>query len=168
MFKRALVSTSDKTGLVEFLKPLADGGCEIVSTGGTSKYLKENGIKVREVAEVTGFPEMMDGRIRTLHPKIHMGLLARSFVPEDFEILKEHDVTPFDLVVVNLYPFAEAYNKGFRGQELIEQIDIGGPSLLGAAASYERRLTVVCDPADYGENSSRDKPDEKESIKISC
>jgi len=149
MFKRALVSTSDKTGLVEFLKPLAENGCEIVSTGGTSKFLKENGIKVREVSEVTGFPEMMDGRVRTLHPKIHMGLLARSFVPEDFELLKEHGVEPFDLVVVNLYPFAEAYNKGLRGQELIEQIDIGGPSLLRAAAKSHERLTVVCDPEDY-------------------
>jgi len=160
MFKRALVSTSDKRGLVEFLKPLADSGCEIVSTGGTSKFLRDNGIKVKEVAEATGFPEMMDGRIRTLHPKIHMGLLARSFVPEDFEILKEHGVTPFDLVVVNLYPFAEAYNKGLRGQELIEQIDIGGPSLLRAAAKSHERLTVVCDPADYSEVASQ-KLDEK-------
>src|SRR5271170_6280093 len=132
MFKRALVSTSDISGLIEFLGPLAESGCEIVSTGGTSKFLKENGIKVKEVAEVTGFPEMMDGRLRTLHPKIHMGLLARSFVPEDMVLLKEHGVTPFDLVVVNLYPFADAYNKGFRGAELIEQIDIGGPSLLRA------------------------------------
>jgi phosphoribosylaminoimidazolecarboxamide formyltransferase / IMP cyclohydrolase len=149
MFKRALVSTSDKTGLVEFIKPLAESGCEIVSTGGTSKFLRENGIKVKEVADVTGFPEMMDGRIRTLHPYIHMGLLARSFVPEDFEILKEHKVTAFDLVVVNLYPFAEAYNKGLKGQELIEQIDIGGPSMLRAAAKSHERLAVVCDPADY-------------------
>src|SRR5256885_10275703 len=101
MFKRALVSTSDKTGLLEFLKPLADQGCEIISTGGTSKYLRENGLQVTEVAEVTGFPEMMDGRVRTLHPKIHMGLLARSHVKEDMALLKEHGVTPFDLVVVN-------------------------------------------------------------------
>jgi len=149
MFKRALVSTSDITGLIEFLKPLAQSGCEIVSTGGTSRFLKENGIRVKEVAEVTGFPEMMDGRIRTLHPKIHMGLLARSFVPEDFDLLKEHGVIPFDLVVVNLYPFAEAYNKGLRDQDLIEQIDIGGPSLLRAAAKSHERLTVVCDPEDY-------------------
>jgi phosphoribosylaminoimidazolecarboxamide formyltransferase/IMP cyclohydrolase len=149
MFKRALVSTSDKTGLLEFLMPLFKGGCEIVSTGGTSKFLRENGIQVKEVGEVTGFPEMMDGRVRTLHPKIHMGLLARSFVPEDMELLREYGVTPFDLVIVNLYPFAEAYNKGLRGGELIEQIDIGGPSLLRAAAKSHERLTVLCDPADY-------------------
>jgi len=149
MFKRALVSTSDKTGLLEFLTPIFKMGCEIVSTGGTSKFLRENGIKVKEVGEVTGFPEMMDGRVRTLHPKIHMGLLARSYVPEDMELLKEHKVEPFDLVIVNLYPFAEAYGKGLRGKELIEQIDIGGPSLLRAAAKSYERLTVVCDPADY-------------------
>jgi phosphoribosylaminoimidazolecarboxamide formyltransferase/IMP cyclohydrolase len=149
MFKRALVSTSDKTGLVDFLRPLYRSGCEIVSTGGTSKFLRENGIEVKEVGDVTGFPEMMDGRVRTLHPKIHMGLLARSFVPEDFKLLKEHGVKPFDLVVVNLYPFTKAFNKGLRGQELIEQIDIGGPSLLRAAAKSYERLTVVCDPADY-------------------
>ena len=149
MFKRALISTSDKTGLIEFVRPLFEDGCEIVSTGGTSKYLRENEIKVTEVAEATGFPEMMDGRIRTLHPKIHMGLLARSYVPEDQKILQEYGVKPFDLVVVNLYPFAEAYNKGLRGKELIEQIDIGGPSLLRAAAKSFERLTVVCDPSDY-------------------
>lgn len=155
IFKRALVSTSDKTGLVDFLQPLSKSGCEIVSTGGTSKYLRENGIPVKEVAEVTGFPEVMDGRVRTLHPKIHMGLLARSFVPEDFKLLKEHGVTPFDLVVVNLYPFAQALAKGLEGDELIEQIDIGGPSLLRAAAKSFERLTVVCEPTDYKEILSR-------------
>jgi phosphoribosylaminoimidazolecarboxamide formyltransferase / IMP cyclohydrolase len=149
MFKRALVSVSDKTGLAEFLRPLADSGCEIVSTGGTSKFLREKGLTIREVGDVTGFPECMDGRVRTLHPKIHMGLLARSFVPEDMELLKEHGVAPFDLVVVNLYPFEQSYKKGLKGQDLIEQIDIGGPSLLRAAAKSFERVTVTCDPADY-------------------
>ncbi|MDZ4675879.1 MAG: bifunctional phosphoribosylaminoimidazolecarboxamide formyltransferase/IMP cyclohydrolase [Oligoflexia bacterium] len=149
MFKRALVSTSNKTGLIEFIKPLVEQGCDIVSTGGTSKFLRDHGIKVLEVADVTGFPEMMDGRIRTLHPYIHMGLLARGFVPEDAKILKEHGVKPFDLVVVNLYPFEESYKKNLKGQELIEQIDIGGPSMLRAAAKSFERLTVVCDPSDY-------------------
>jgi phosphoribosylaminoimidazolecarboxamide formyltransferase/IMP cyclohydrolase len=171
MFKRALVSTSDKTGLLEFLSPLFKNGCEIVSTGGTSKFLRENGIKVKEVGEVTGFPEMMDGRVRTLHPKIHMGLLARSFVPEDMALLKEHGVTPFDLVVVNLYPFAQAYNKGLRGQELIEQIDIGGPSLLRAAAKSYERLTVVCDPDDYktlGQLASENKITEDTRLQLAA
>ncbi len=149
MFKRALVSTSDKTGLIELLKPLVKAGCKIVSTGGTSKYLRDNSIPVTEVSEVTGFPEMMDGRVRTLHPKIHMGLLARSHVVEDMKLLKEYDVEPFDLVVVNLYPFEQAYKKSVRGPELIEQIDIGGPSLLRAAAKSFERITVVCDPTDY-------------------
>ncbi len=150
-FKRALVSTSNKDGLVEFLKPLVDAGLEVVSTGGTSKFLRDHGIKVTEVADVTGFPEMMDGRVRTLHPFIHMGLLARSYVPEDFELLKSSGVTPFDLVVVNLYPFAEAVKKNLRDLELIDQIDVGGPSMLRAAAKSFERLTVVCDPADYAE-----------------
>lgn len=149
MFKRVLVSVSDKTGLAVFLKPLAENGAEIVSTGGTAKFLISHGIKVTEVSEVTGFPEMMDGRVRTLHPKIHMALLARSFVPDDMKILKDYGVEPFDLVVVNLYPFEEAYKKGLRGKDLIEQIDIGGPSMLRAAAKSFERVTVVCDPDDY-------------------
>ncbi|MBK9294628.1 MAG: bifunctional phosphoribosylaminoimidazolecarboxamide formyltransferase/IMP cyclohydrolase [Oligoflexia bacterium] len=155
MFKRALVSTSNKEGLIDFLRPLVASGMQVVSTGGTSQYLKKNGINVTEVFEVTGFPEMMDGRVRTLHPYIHMGLLARSFVPEDFEILKKHKVEPFDLVVVNLYPFEEAYKKNLKGHELIEQIDIGGPSLLRAAAKSFERITVVCDPSDYAEILNR-------------
>jgi len=148
-FRRALVSTSDKTGLVEFLKPLVQNGMEVVSTGGTSKFLREHGISVKEVAEVTGFPEVMDGRVRTLHPKIHMALLARSHVASDMELLKREKVAPFDLVVVNLYPFEQAFKKGFKGDELIEQIDIGGPSLLRAASKSHERITVVCDPRDY-------------------
>ena len=151
MFKRALVSTSDKTGLVEFLQPLVASGCEVVSTGGTSQFLRKNGLKVTEVSEVTGFPEVMDGRVRTLHPHIHMGLLARSEVSEDWELLEKHGVKSFDLVVVNLYPFEESFKRGLRGAELIEQIDIGGPSLLRASAKSHERVTVVCDPQDYSQ-----------------
>ncbi len=149
MFKNALVSTSDKNGLVEFLRPLAAQGCRIVSTGGTSKYLKENKIPVVEVSEQTGFPEVMDGRVRTLHPSIHMPLLARLNVKEDVELLKKNKLEPFDLVIVNLYPFADALKKNLPQDELIEFIDIGGPSLLRAASKNFDRIAVVCDPKDY-------------------
>lgn len=149
MFKNALISTSDKNGLLEFVKPLADRGMRVVSTGGTSKFLRENKIKVIEVAEQTGFPEVMDGRVRTLHPSIHMPLLARQNVAEDMALLKENNLEPFDLVIVNLYPFADALKKGVHGEELIEFIDIGGPSLLRAAAKNMDRIAVVCDPSDY-------------------
>ena len=149
MFKNALVSTSDKNGLVEFLRPLAAQGCRIVSTGGTSKYLKENKISVVEVSEQTGFPEVMDGRVRTLHPSIHMPLLARLNVKEDVELLKQNNLEPFDLVIVNLYPFAAALHKNLPEDELIEYIDIGGPSLLRAASKNFDRIAVVCDPKDY-------------------
>ncbi|MCM2282418.1 MAG: bifunctional phosphoribosylaminoimidazolecarboxamide formyltransferase/IMP cyclohydrolase [Bdellovibrionaceae bacterium] len=149
MFKNALVSTSDKTGLIEFLRPLVANGLRVVSTGGTSKYLRDNGLPVVEVAEQTGFPEVMDGRVRTLHPKIHMALLARSRVREDMELLNENGLEPFDLVLVNLYPFEDALARGVNGDELIEYIDIGGPSLLRAAAKSHERIAVVCDPQDY-------------------
>lgn len=149
MFKNALVSVSDKTGLLEFIKPLASRGMRVVSTGGTSKYLRENGVEVVEVSRQNGFPEVMDGRVRTLHPNIHMALLARSSVPEDMALLREHGLEPFDLVVVNLYPFEDALARGVAGDELIEFIDIGGPSLLRASAKSHERITVVCDPGDY-------------------
>lgn len=149
MFKNALVSTSNKDGLLEFLKPLVAQGLRVVSTGGTSKYLRENGIPVVEVAEQTGFPEVMDGRVRTLHPSIHMPLLARANVAEDMQLLKANGLAPFDLVIVNLYPFEEASKKDLPEDELIEFIDIGGPSLLRAASKNFERIAVVCDPADY-------------------
>lgn len=149
MFKNALVSTSNKDGLVEFLRPFVAGGMRVVSTGGTSKYLRENGIEVVEVAAQTGFPEVMDGRVRTLHPNIHMPLLARAGVAEDMHLLKTHGLEPFDLVVVNLYPFEEAAAKNLPDDELIEFIDIGGPSLLRAAAKNHERIAVVCEPEDY-------------------
>lgn len=149
MFKQALVSTSDKRGLDVLAKWLNSQGCKIISTGGTSKFIRNLGIPVVEVGELTGFPEMMDGRVRTLHPYVHMGLLARSFVPGDFELLKEHGISPFDLVIVNLYPFEKAWQSGKKGADLIEEIDVGGPTMLRAAAKSYERLTVVCDPDDY-------------------
>lgn len=140
-FRNALVSVSDKTGLIDFIKPLAEKGMRVVSTGGTAKYLSENGIDVIQVSHQTGFPEVMDGRVKTLHPKIHMALLARSYEPRDQEVLEEYDIEPFDLVVGNLYPF--------EAEPDIENIDVGGPSFLRAAAKSHERIAVVCDPKDY-------------------
>lgn len=148
-FKCALVSVSDKTGLVEFLRPLVGQGLKVVSTGGTAEHLKKNGISVQEVSESTGFPEVMDGRVKTLHPRVHMRLLARSYVAEDFSLLREQGLEPFDLVLVNLYPFEEKLSLGLSESEQIEFIDIGGPSLLRAAAKSFERLAVICDPCDY-------------------
>lgn len=148
-FSNALVSVSDKTGLKEFLKPLVANGLRVVSTGGTAKYLKENGIKVVEVSEQTGFPEVMDGRVRTLHPKIHMALLARQENAQDMALLKEYSLEPFDLVIGNLYPFASHKDLNLPERELAEYIDIGGPALLRAAAKNYEHTTVICDPSDY-------------------
>lgn len=142
-FRNALVSVSDKSGLIEFIKPLADAGMRVVSTGGTAKFLSENGVEVIQVSHQTGFPEVMDGRVKTLHPKIHMALLARSYEPRDQEVLEEYDVEPFDLVVGNLYPF--------EAEPDIENIDVGGPSFLRAAAKSHERIAVICDPKDYGQ-----------------
>lgn len=149
MFKRALVSVSDKTGLFEFLKPLVDMGLRIVSTGGTAQFLREKGLLVTDVSEVTQFPEVMDGRVKTLHPKIHMGLLARAGNASDIEVLSRFETEMFDLVVVNLYPFEESLKKNLSQSEMIEKIDIGGPSMLRSAAKSFQRITVVCDPSDY-------------------
>ncbi len=149
MFKYGLVSVSDKTGLLEFLKPLVEKGLRVVSTGGTADLLKKSGIPVVHVSEVTGFPEVMDGRVRTLNPRIHMSLLARQYDKGDMDLLKEHKLEPFDLVVGNLYPFEEALKENLDARELMEYIDIGGPCLLRAAAKSYETITVVCDPADY-------------------
>ena len=149
MFKNALISVSDKTGLVEFVKPLAAKGMRIVSSGGTARHLKEAGLDVVEVSEQTGFPEVMDGRVKTLHPNIHMALLARQGNNEDSKILKDNGLQEFDLVVVNLYPFKEALKKNLPENEQVEFIDIGGPSMLRAAAKNFERIAVVTDPNDY-------------------
>lgn len=149
MFKNALISCANKEGLVEFVKPLAAGGMRIVSTGGTAKTLREAGVEVHSVSDQTGFPEVMDGRVKTLHPNIHMALLARDHKPEDLETLKQNGLQPFDLVVGNLYAFEDALTRNLDDRELTEFIDIGGPSFLRASAKSYERITVVCDPADY-------------------
>jgi phosphoribosylaminoimidazolecarboxamide formyltransferase / IMP cyclohydrolase len=148
-FRNALVSVSDKTGLVDFLKPYVAQGLRVVSTGGTLKHLKENGIAAIDIADQTGFPEVMDGRVKTLHPRVHMALLARDGNAEDQALLAKEKLAPFDLLIVNLYPFEEARAKGAEGDELIEFIDIGGPSMLRSAAKNHARIAVVADPKDY-------------------
>ena len=147
---RALLSVSDKTGLVPFARGLADRGWELVSTGGTARALAEAGLAVVGVSDVTGFPEMMDGRVKTLHPRVHAGILARRHVAADREALDAHAITPIDLVVVNLYPFARAAaRREIEFDHLIEEIDIGGPSMVRAAAKNFHDVLVVVDPADY-------------------
>ena len=148
--RRAILSVSDKTGLVAFAKSLTKRGFELVSTGGTAKALSDAGLAVTNVSDVTGFPEMMDGRVKTLHPKIHGGILARRDHAEDLERAAEHGIGLIDLVVVNLYPFVETAAKpGIAFDELIEQIDIGGPSLVRAAAKNFRDVLIVVSPNDY-------------------
>lgn len=150
MKKRALISVSDKTGIVELAKGLAKAGLEIVSTGGTKKALDEAGVATISIDEVTGFPEMMDGRVKTLHPLIHGGLLGRRDLATHMDAMKEHDITPIDVVVVNLYPFKETILKpDVTEEDAIENIDIGGPSMLRSAAKNHASVTVVVDPKDY-------------------
>lgn len=147
---RALISVSDKTGIVEFAKGLADMGVEIISTGGTHKKLEEAGIKVTGVSDITGFPECLDGRVKTLHPAVHGGLLARRDVPAHMEQLKELGITPIDIVAINLYPFKETIMKpDVTLADAIENIDIGGPTMLRSAAKNHKDVMVICDPADY-------------------
>ncbi|HID60589.1 MAG TPA: bifunctional phosphoribosylaminoimidazolecarboxamide formyltransferase/IMP cyclohydrolase, partial [Hadesarchaea archaeon] len=148
---RALISVSDKAGVVELAKGLQKLGIEIISTGGTAKVLKENGVKVKDVSEVTGFPEMLGGRVKTLHPKIHGGILAVREKNKHMQELKERGIQPIDLVVVNLYPFEETINRTDEIDEVIENIDIGGPAMLRSAAKNYRNVAVVVDPADYTE-----------------
>jgi phosphoribosylaminoimidazolecarboxamide formyltransferase/IMP cyclohydrolase len=148
--KRALISVSDKTGLVQFAKDLAQLGVEIISTGGTHKQLIEAGVEVTGISEVTGFPEILDGRVKTLHPRIHSGLLAVRDKEEHQQQLAEHDIEPIDLVVVNLYPFAETIAKAdVTFSDAIENIDIGGPSMLRSAAKNHAYVTVIVDGGDY-------------------
>ncbi len=148
VIKRALISVSDKTGIVDFARELASRGVEILSTGGTARLLGENGVQVIEVSDYTGFPEMMDGRVKTLHPKIHGGILGRRGT--DDRVMAEHDIPPLDLVVVNLYPFeATVARPDCDTPTAIENIDIGGPTLLRAAAKNYAAVTVVVDSADY-------------------
>lgn len=150
MKKRALISVSDKTGILEFAKELMTTGFEIISTGGTKKALEEAGIATLGIEEVTGFPEMMDGRVKTLHPLIHGGLLGRRDLQTHLDAMAEHGITPIDVVVVNLYPFKETISKTDVAEaDAIENIDIGGPSMLRSAAKNFAAVTVLVDPADY-------------------
>src|SRR5450755_4506924 len=148
--QRALLSVFDKTGILEFAKRLAALRIEILSTGGTAKLLRDAGVAVKDVSEFTGWPEMLGGRVKTLHPKVHGGLLFRRGHAEDQKQAAEHGIAPIDVVVVNLYPFAEtAAKKDLMAGELIENIDIGGPTMLRSAAKNFESVTVVTDPADY-------------------
>ena len=147
---RALLSVSDKTGLVPFATELSSLGWELVSTGGTARELRAAGLSVRDISEITGFPEMLDGRVKTLHPAVHGGLLARREVPDHMKAIADHGMEPIDLVVVNLYPFREtAARRDVSAEDVVEQIDIGGPSMLRSAAKNHHSVTVVVDPADY-------------------
>lgn len=150
--KRALISVSDKTGVVDFARRLHDAGVEIVSTGGTMKTLQEAGVPVTYVSDVTGFPEIMDGRVKTLNPYIHGGILAVRDNPKHQREMKEHRITPIDLVAVNLYPFKETVAKpNVTLSEAIENIDIGGPAMIRAAAKNFKFVTVVTNPSRYDE-----------------
>ena len=150
MIKQALISVSDKTGVLDFARALSSLGVAILSTGGTAKLLAENGVAVTEVADYTGFPEMLDGRVKTLHPKVHGGILARRDFPEHMAKLVEHDIPTIDMVVVNLYPFGQTVAKdSCTLDDAIENIDIGGPTMLRSAAKNHKDVVVVCDPADY-------------------
>jgi phosphoribosylaminoimidazolecarboxamide formyltransferase / IMP cyclohydrolase len=149
--RRALISVSDKTGIVEFARELSRFNVELISTGGTAKILREAGIDVRDVSDLTGFPEMMDGRVKTLHPRVHGGLLARRDNPEHVAAMKQNGVEPIDMVVINLYPFVETISReGVTREEAIEQIDIGGPAMIRSAAKNSKDVAVVVSAADYG------------------
>jgi phosphoribosylaminoimidazolecarboxamide formyltransferase/IMP cyclohydrolase len=148
--QRALLSVSDKTGIVDFAKALAGHGVEILSTGGTAGILRQNGVAVIEVADYTGFPEMMEGRVKTLHPKVHGGILARRDKADHVEAMERHGIPAIDMVVVNLYPFAQTVAKaGVTMEDAIENIDIGGPAMVRAAAKNHAFVAIVTDPADY-------------------
>jgi phosphoribosylaminoimidazolecarboxamide formyltransferase/IMP cyclohydrolase len=147
--RRALLSVSDKSGVVELASRLAKGGVELVSTGGTARALREAGLTVRDVSDVTGFPEMMDGRVKTLHPLIHGGLLAVRDDPEHAAAMEAHEIGAIDLLVSNLYPFEETVRRGAARDEVIENIDIGGPAMIRSAAKNHAYVTIVSDPEDY-------------------
>ena len=160
--RRALVSVSDKTGLVDFVRGLRVLGWEIIATGGTQKLLEDSGVATIGISEVTGFPEILDGRVKTLHPKVHGGILARRDVPGHMKTLEEQGIGTIDLVCVNLYPFRQTISReGVSMEDAIENIDIGGPSMVRSAAKNWRDVTIVCDPADYGKVLSelRDAPE---------
>jgi phosphoribosylaminoimidazolecarboxamide formyltransferase/IMP cyclohydrolase len=147
--RRALISVYDKTGLTDLARGLHDAGVAIVSTGSTAKTIAANGIPVTPVEDVTGFPEVLDGRVKTLHPRVHAGLLADTRKPEHLAALEDLGVAAFELVVVNLYPFSETVDSGATEDECVEQIDIGGPSMVRAAAKNHPSVAVVVEPLGY-------------------
>src|SRR3954470_2804256 len=148
--RRALLSVSDKTGIVELARALLTHGVDILSTGGTAQLLKLNGIVVTEVQDYTGFPEMMEGRVKTLHPKVHGGILARRDQPAHVKAMEEHGIPPIDMVVVNLYPFAQTVARpGVTMEDAVENIDIGGPAMVRAAAKHHPFVAILTAPADY-------------------
>ncbi|MFL9879192.1 bifunctional phosphoribosylaminoimidazolecarboxamide formyltransferase/IMP cyclohydrolase [Herbaspirillum rhizosphaerae] len=150
MIKQALISVSDKAGVLDFARALSAMGVNILSTGGTAKLLADNGVKVTEVADYTGFPEMLDGRVKTLHPKVHGGILARRDFPEHVAALDKHGIPTIDMVVVNLYPFQQTVAKEECSlEDAIENIDIGGPAMLRSSAKNHKDVVVICDPTDY-------------------
>src|SRR5260221_2939226 len=149
--RRALLSVSDQTGLAEFARGLAKHGVALISTGGTARTLRDAGLSVTDIAEVTGFPEIMDGRVKTLHPKIHGGFLALRDKPEHARAMRANGIEGIDLLVSNLYPFEETVAKHADFDEAIENIDIGGPAMTRAAAKNHDWVTVVVDPEDYGQ-----------------
>src|SRR6266849_5921640 len=147
---RALLSVSDKTGLVDLARTLAGFGVELISTGGTRKTLADAGLPVRDISDVTGFPEILDGRVKTLHPRVHAGILAIRDNPQHQATLEQQGIAPIDLVVCNLYPFeATAAKPGSTHEEIVENIDIGGPSMIRAAAKNYHAVAVIVEPADY-------------------
>ncbi len=147
---RVLISVSDKSGIVEFARELASFGVKILSTGGTARILREAGLDIMDVSEHTGFPEMLDGRVKTLHPKIHGGLLGLRSNPEHVKTMREHNIDPIDMIVVNLYPFKQTIAKSdCTFEDAIENIDIGGPTMLRSAAKNFESVSVIIDPSDY-------------------
>src|SRR6202049_4527892 len=148
--QRAILSVTDKTGLVDFARQLCGLGIELISTGGTAKLLRDSGIVVKDISELTGFPEMLDGRVKTLHPKVHGGILHRRENPAHVAAIAEHGIPPIDMVVVNLYAFEKTAAKpGVAFEELIENIDIGGPSMIRSAAKNFHDVAVLTSPTDY-------------------
>ncbi len=148
--ERAIISVTDKSGIVEFSRKLSEMGVEILSTGGTAKAIREGGVKAMDISEYTGFPEMMDGRVKTLHPKVHGGLLGVRSNPEHVKMMKENGIKNIDLIVVNLYQFEKTVAKeGVTLEDAIENIDIGGPAMLRSSAKNFNDVTVIVDPSDY-------------------
>ena len=148
--KRVLISVSDKSGVADFAKELDKFGVKFLSTGGTAKLLRDVGLDVQDVSDYTGFPEMLDGRVKTLHPKVHGGLLGVRSNPDHVKTMKEHNIEEIDMVVINLYPFKQTIEKeGCTFEDAIENIDIGGPAMLRSSAKNHAFVTVIIDPADY-------------------